>query len=189
VEPLIDYPIGQLSGFQTAIWTPDGQVLLFNKKTDSLTEGSLGMMISLTNVRQNISIRSSNGGSVPNVVSVFQFLPDGTLLTLGSSQRDQPLQLYTSPYDGSADFTMTPLAEAFRLKWPGTVIATREGFPVYVIDEQYGIVAFKSGRIFAYYPAQLGMAASVSQSTTYDPDFWPGWEFAPAKVTVQLPAQ
>jgi hypothetical protein len=188
VLPLIDYPVGQLGGFQTATWAPDGQVLLFNKKTDSLTDGSTGLLLNLTNIRQNIAIRSSNGTNVPNVISTFRFLPDGTLLILGSSQRDQPLQLYTSSYDSSASINVKPLAEAFRLKWPGILLSTKAGFPVYVMDQQYGVVAFKSGRIFAYYPAQLGMAASAGQSDTYDPDFWPGWEFAPDKVTIQLPA-
>ena len=71
------------------------------------------------------------------------------------------------------------------LKWPGVLIVTREGFPAYVVDDQYGVVAFKDDHIFAYYPSKLGMNAS--DSAVYDSSVWPAWEFAPADTPITMP--
>lgn len=135
-----------------------------------------------------VATLNSGTGSPPTAISAFRFLPDGSILALGSTTRDQPLQLYTGPFDpGTTTGVLSPLAQAFKLKWPGVLIVTREGFPAYVLDDQYGVVVYADGRIFAYYPAQLGMNAS--DSAVYDSSLWPAWEFAPAKATITVPNQ
>ncbi|MHB8625847.1 MAG: TolB family protein [Aggregatilineales bacterium] len=184
---LARYVPGDRVRFLNAIWLPNsGGILVFNEDTTSPTEPSSGVVIDLKGIQHPLTI-SLGSGTPPTVISAFHFFPHGSLLALGSSRRDQPLQLYTGPFDaGSATAVLSPIAEAFKLKWPGVLIVTREGFPAYVVDDQYGVAVFKDNRIFAYYPSQLGMNAS--DTAVYDSTLWPAWEFAPAQATITLPS-
>jgi len=185
---LVRYVPGDRVRFQSAIWLPNsGGVLVFNADTTDPAAPSSGVMIDLKGVQHPLTLNGATGNP-PLVTSAFHFLPDGKILAVGSSRRDQPLQLYTGTFDpGTATGVLSPLGQAFKLKWPGVLLVTREGFPAYILDDQYGVAIFQDSQTFAFYPSQLGMNAS--DTAVYDSSLWPAWEFAPAQATITLPSQ
>jgi WD40 repeat protein len=178
---LIRFTPGSLASFQSAIWLPDSNGLaLFNQRATATTVANGAAVLSLTGAQQGITL---TGDGIPSVVSTLAFLPDGHLLVLGSDARDQPLRLFLGSLNAT-NAIVRPISNAFKLKWPGTLLLSPTGFPAYVFDTQYGVVIFKDERIFAFDPVSLAISATDNLFT--DPSVNPGWQFSAS--TIALPS-
>ncbi len=164
--------------YGSAMWLPDSsQILLFNQKGNNPDDAGGAALVDLNSAQKPISFVGKNA---PKVTSEYHFLPDGRLVVIGSTSRTEPLQVYVGTFDGS-QASVKPIGDAFRLKWPGILLTSPTGFPVYVLDIQYGVIVYNSSKTLAYDPAQIGLSAT--DSGVYDSAVTPpAWRFGPDNV-------
>lgn len=126
-----------------------------------------------------------NNGAIPKVVSAVRLLPDGRVLVLGAAGRTEPLQMFVGRL-GGINLELKTVGLAFRLKWPGFLISPASGFPVYVLDRQFGVMVFNSGFTKAFIPQEMRMG-SVNSTDAYGDEFFPAYRIGPATPILPTP--
>ncbi len=189
---LFRYTISDKLRYKNALWLRDNKaLLLFN--TASTTDKNLISPIShlsLEGTRSVIGLYKPNAGThagMPEAVSAVHFMPDGRVLVLGAIRNDegvalrnQPLQLFIGRYDGGLRMELENLGLAFRLKWPGVLLVPPSGFPSFVLDNQFGVEVFNSGRTIPFLPQEMRMG-SLNNTDAYGDEFFPAYRFGPAE--------
>lgn len=183
--------------YKEAIWLRDGSaVLLYNLVSPDINVISPISHINLSNgTRSVIGLyrpKATTHDGTPDAVSAIRFLPDGRVMLLGALRgdkntmlREQPLQIFVGRYDSGLRMDVDALGLAFRLKWPGVLLVPPTGFPLFVLDKQFGIEMFNSGRTIAFLPQEMRMG-SLNNTDAFGDEFYPSYRFGPAEPILPI---
>jgi WD40 repeat protein len=167
--------------FQSALWARDSQSLyLFASPSADPSEPSTLATLSLDGKLQFINITGSNG--IPNAISAIAFIPDGRTVALAAAARNEPMQIFVGRIRAN-QLDLTPVGVGFKLKYPGVLLTPPTGFPLYIMDQQYGVQLFNSGKTLPFWPQEMRLG-SLNNTDAFGDEFFPAWQFGPVEATL-----
>lgn len=172
---LFRFDDNDLRRYQQATWNRDNKSFyVFQMIGTGSTGPSQAEVVTVTGARQRVTVR---GTANLQAISAMRYLPDTRIVALGTITRDQPLQVFVGRANG-AEWTMEGMGKAFRLKWPATMLTSQTGFPLYILDREFGVQVFNSGKTLAFLPNEMRLSA-VNNTNAYSDELYPNWKVGP----------